>query len=62
MKKTEERIVKRLEHGLRVKGTGVGERVKGKTQERTLKARYVYFISSVDEGFEGLLSMHWVWI
>lgn len=30
---------KRIEHGLRVKGTGVGQRVKGKHWERTLKTR-----------------------
>jgi len=41
VKKTEERLTRRLEHGLRVKGTGVGEKVRGKIQERTLKARYV---------------------
>lgn len=41
VKKTEERLSRRLEHGLRVKGTGVGEKVRGKIQERTLKSRYV---------------------
>ncbi|KAL1303672.1 hypothetical protein AAFC00_007026 [Neodothiora populina] len=30
---------KRAEHGLRVKGTGVGQKVKGKLWERTLKGR-----------------------
>ncbi|GAB7354723.1 hypothetical protein MBLNU459_g5139t1 [Dothideomycetes sp. NU459] len=30
---------KRAEHGLRVKGTGVGQKVKGKMWERTLKGR-----------------------
>lgn len=30
---------RRAEHGLRVKGTGVGQRVKGKMWERTLKGR-----------------------
>ncbi|TKA26305.1 hypothetical protein B0A50_05084 [Salinomyces thailandicus] len=30
---------KRIEHGLRVKGTGEGQRVKGKYWERTLKTR-----------------------
>ncbi|KAK5122463.1 hypothetical protein LTR85_004047 [Meristemomyces frigidus] len=30
---------KRIEHGLRVKGTGAGQRVKGKYWERTLKTR-----------------------
>lgn len=32
---------RREEGGLRVKGTGVGMRVKGKESERTLKGRYV---------------------
>jgi len=30
---------RRVEHGLRVKGTGVGQKVKGKMWERTLKGR-----------------------
>lgn len=30
---------RREEHGLRVKGTGVGQRVKGKAWERTMKSR-----------------------
>lgn len=30
---------KREEHGLRVKGTGVGQKVKGKVWERTVKGR-----------------------
>ncbi|KAF1351097.1 hypothetical protein BDV97DRAFT_293928 [Delphinella strobiligena] len=30
---------RRAEHGLRVKGTGVGQKVKGKLWERTLKGR-----------------------
>ncbi|OCK78691.1 hypothetical protein K432DRAFT_435823 [Lepidopterella palustris CBS 459.81] len=34
-----ERAKRREERGLRVKGTGVGERVKGKLWERTLKGR-----------------------
>lgn len=38
-KGTEERIQKRVEHGLRVKGTGVGQKVKGKLWERTTKGR-----------------------
>ena len=38
-KGTEERIRKRKEQGLRVKGTGVGQRVKGKWWERTIKGR-----------------------
>jgi len=43
VKGTAERIRKREEGGLRVKGTGVGMRVKGKESERTLKGRYVCF-------------------
>ena len=39
VKATDERIRKREEHGLRVKGTGVGQRVKGKEWERTMKGR-----------------------
>lgn len=39
VKGTEFRIQKRAEHGLRVKGTGVGQRVKGKGWERTQKGR-----------------------
>ncbi|KAL9633196.1 MAG: hypothetical protein Q9164_004848, partial [Protoblastenia rupestris] len=39
VKGTEERIQRRIETGLRVKGTGVGQRVKGKLWERTQKGR-----------------------
>ncbi|KAL9119516.1 MAG: hypothetical protein Q9187_003932 [Circinaria calcarea] len=39
VKGTDERIRKREEHGLRVKGTGVGQKVKGKKWERTMKGR-----------------------
>ena len=39
IKKTEEKSRRREEHGLRVKGTGVGQRVKGHEWERTLKGR-----------------------
>ena len=42
IKGTEERLRRRQEKGLRVKGTGVGQRVKGKESERTLKGRYVW--------------------
>jgi large subunit ribosomal protein L25 len=38
-KGTEARIQKRAVHGLQVKGTGVGQRVKGKGWERTQKGR-----------------------
>ncbi|KAF2797805.1 hypothetical protein K505DRAFT_297676 [Melanomma pulvis-pyrius CBS 109.77] len=39
IKKPGEKEKRRIERGLRVKGTGVGERVKGKKWERTLKGR-----------------------
>ena len=39
VKGTQERIRRREEHGLRVKGTGVGQKVKGKAWERTIKGR-----------------------
>lgn len=39
VKSTEERTRRREEHGLRVKGTGVGQKVKGHEWERTLKGR-----------------------
>lgn len=38
-KATEQRTKKREEFGLRVKGTGIGQRVKGKMWERTMKGR-----------------------
>ena len=38
-KKTEVRLRKREQLGLRVKGTGEGQRVKGKKEERTMKSR-----------------------
>jgi len=39
VKGTEERLIRRQEQGLRVKGTGVGQKVKGKLWERTQKGR-----------------------
>lgn len=39
VKGTEERLTRRQEQGLRVKGTGVGQKVKGKVWERTQKGR-----------------------
>lgn len=39
VKGTEARIRRREELGLRVKGTGVGQKVKGKGWERTMKGR-----------------------
>jgi large subunit ribosomal protein L25 len=40
-KGTDDRIRKRVELGLRVKGTGVGQQVKGHKHERTMVAKYV---------------------
>jgi large subunit ribosomal protein L25 len=42
VKSTEYRLQRRMENGLRVKGTGVGQRVKGKESERTMKGRYAF--------------------
>lgn len=39
VKGTDTRIQKRIEHGLRVRGTGVGQKVKGKIWERTMRNR-----------------------
>ncbi|OLN88478.1 54S ribosomal protein L25, mitochondrial [Colletotrichum chlorophyti] len=39
VKGTEYRIAHRVEHGLRVKGTGVGQTVKGKIHERMVQPR-----------------------
>ena len=40
-KGTEERLRRRVEHGLRVKGTGVGQKVKGHKHERQMAVKYV---------------------
>ncbi|KAH0563320.1 hypothetical protein GP486_002113 [Trichoglossum hirsutum] len=39
VKGTEEKLRRREERGLRVRGTGIGQKVKGKAWERTLKER-----------------------
>ena len=39
VKGTEEKLRRREDRGLRVKGTGIGQKVKGKEWERTLKGR-----------------------
>ncbi|KAK4220106.1 hypothetical protein QBC37DRAFT_393889 [Rhypophila decipiens] len=49
-KKTEERIKKRVELGLRVKGTGVGQKVKGHKHERQL-------VSKMEKRREAMLEM-----
>jgi large subunit ribosomal protein L25 len=41
-KGTETRLTKRVEFGLRVKGTGVGQKVKGHIHERRMIAKYVW--------------------
>ncbi|KAL1884258.1 hypothetical protein VTK73DRAFT_3242 [Phialemonium thermophilum] len=38
-KGTEERLRRRVEHGLKVKGTGVGQKVKGHKYERQMAAK-----------------------
>lgn len=40
-KNPEQRLAHRVEHGLRVKGTGVGQKVKGHIHERHMIAKYV---------------------
>jgi large subunit ribosomal protein L25 len=40
VKATEGRLAHRVEHGLRVKGTGIGQQVKGHAHERKMIARY----------------------
>lgn len=42
VKNSQEKLRKRVENGLRVKGTGIGQRVKGKESERSMKGRYVW--------------------
>lgn len=42
-KGTEFQLAHRVEHGLRVKGTGVGQKVKGHIHERHMISRYVGF-------------------
>lgn len=44
-KGTEYQLAQRVEHGLRVKGTGVGQKVKGHIHERHMIAKYVVNIS-----------------
>jgi large subunit ribosomal protein L25 len=39
VKGTDEKLKRREDRGLRVKGTGIGQKVKGKEWERTLKGR-----------------------
>lgn len=56
-KHPETKEAKRIEHGLRVKGTGVGQRVKGKYWERTLKTR----LETRRKAMEGMPDMINLW-
>lgn len=44
-KGTEYRLAHRVEHGLRVKGTGVGQKVKGHIHERHMISKFVQFLA-----------------
>lgn len=44
-KSKESRLAHRIEHGLRVKGTGVGQKVKGRLHERHMIARLVLVLA-----------------
>lgn len=46
-KKTEEQLKHRVKYGLRVKGTGVDQKVKGKIHERQKAVKYVLFRSGL---------------
>jgi len=54
-KGTEERIRHRVELGLRVRGTGVGQRVKGHLHERMLAPKYV--VSDGRQSLQALLEL-----
>lgn len=56
-KGTEERIRNRVEHGLRVKGTGVGQQVKGHKHERQMIAKYARISFPIDGGPVRLLTL-----
>jgi large subunit ribosomal protein L25 len=48
---------KRIENGLRVKGTGAGQKVKGKLWERTMKGR----LDKREKAMEGMDEMIKQW-
>ncbi|KAK3906780.1 hypothetical protein C8A05DRAFT_40436 [Staphylotrichum tortipilum] len=52
-KGTETRLTKRVEFGLRVKGTGVGQKVKGHIHERRMIAKYDGEEESCHAGYAG---------
>lgn len=54
----ETKLARRVEHGLRVKGTGVGQHVKGHIHERHMIAKYViritmYSVAATDHSQDG---------
>jgi hypothetical protein len=49
-KGTEYRLAHRVEHGLRVKGTGVGQKVKGHIHERHMIAKYAFSVGLATSG------------
>lgn len=57
VKGTDARLQRRAEHGLRVKGTGVGQRVKGKAWERTMKSK----LEKRKEAMEGMPNLIHEW-
>jgi large subunit ribosomal protein L25 len=48
-KSAEARLAKRVEHGLRIKGTGIGQKVKGHKDERATLKKYVRIASGQRE-------------
>ncbi len=51
-KATEYRLAHRVEHGLRVKGTGVGQKVKGRIHERHMISKYASPLCRVETPHE----------
>ena len=52
VKGTEYQLAQRVEHGLRVKGTGVGQKVKGRIHERHMIAKYVQTLEISTAGID----------
>lgn len=59
VKGTQERIRRREENGLRVKGTGIGQKVKGKEAERTMRAKYVRLMEFLRIGANMMRATDW---
>jgi large subunit ribosomal protein L25 len=53
-KGAEQRLAHRVEHGLRVKGTGVGQSVKGHIHERQMISKYAHLFFSMPALFRRL--------